>query len=103
MKYQLMVTNHRLREAVAASRAPPSSAPGAHAADGGEFPAADARGARESMRVVAATKNPTEPWGRRPYHRPDCREVTKPGTIAAHWTSYANAAAARFREADAIR
>jgi methylphosphotriester-DNA--protein-cysteine methyltransferase len=47
------------------------------------------------MQVVAATRNPTEPWGRRPYHRPDCSEVTKQGTVQSNWTTYPSVAAAK--------
>jgi len=47
------------------------------------------------MRVVAATKNPSEPHGRRPFHRPDCSHVTKIGTVRRNWTAYESAAAAR--------
>jgi hypothetical protein len=38
--------------------------------------------------VRAATNNPTEPWGPRPYHCPDCSEVTKSGTRPDNWERY---------------
>jgi hypothetical protein len=47
------------------------------------------------MEVVAATKNPGEPWGRRSYHRPDCPHVTKKGHVPGYWTRYPSSAAAR--------
>jgi hypothetical protein len=31
------------------------------------------------MEVVGATENPTQPWGPRPYHCPDCFYITKQG------------------------
>jgi len=40
------------------------------------------------MKFIAAAKNPTEPWGRRPYHRLNCSEVTKLGTVQRNWEPY---------------
>jgi len=47
------------------------------------------------MRVVAATKNPTQPHGRRPYHRPQCFYVTKEGVVEENWTEYPSCAEAQ--------
>lgn len=52
------------------------------------------------MRVIAATKNKSEPHGRRPYHRPDCWQVTRNATTRGqgtgdNWTFYPNCAAAQ--------
>lgn len=52
------------------------------------------------MRVVAATKNTTQPHGRRPYHSPHCFYVTKESTVKDNWTDYPSCAAA---EADRRR
>jgi hypothetical protein len=55
------------------------------------------------MKVVAATRNPTEPWGIRPYHRPECWYVTKAGHIDNNWTEYATAVAARADDREPCR
>ena len=47
------------------------------------------------MEVIAATKNPSEPRGRRPYHLLGCSYVTKIGHVPGYWTRYQNATAAR--------
>jgi len=44
--------------------------------------------AHPPSKIVAATENPTQPWGPRPYHCPDCSEVKKHGTVPAHWKEY---------------
>jgi hypothetical protein len=46
------------------------------------------------MEVVGATENPTQPWGPRPYHCPDCFYVTKPGAVPGYWVKYPNPASA---------
>ena len=37
------------------------------------------------MVVMVAALNPTMPHGWRPYHRPECRHVTKAGTVPENW------------------
>jgi hypothetical protein len=52
----------------------------------------------QPMKVVAATFNPTEPWGIRPYHRPDCSYVTKSSHVEGYWRDYDSAAEAQADE-----
>ena len=40
------------------------------------------------MEVVGATENPTQPWGPRPYHCPDCFYVRKQGAVPGNWVKY---------------
>ncbi len=44
--------------------------------------------------VIAATNNPTKPWGPRPYHCPDCAHVNKPQAVRKNWVRYASSAIA---------
>jgi hypothetical protein len=45
--------------------------------------------------ITAATKNPTQPWGPRPFHCSECREVTKRGVVGENWRSYLTVASAK--------
>ena len=45
-------------------------------------------GSDRSGKVVAATYNPTRPWGPRPYHRPECPYVNNSKSIPANWVAY---------------
>jgi hypothetical protein len=42
----------------------------------------------------AATNNPSRPHGPRPYHCPDCSEITKAHTVAGNWITYPDVASA---------
>jgi hypothetical protein len=52
--------------------------------------------AHPPTQVVAATENPTQPSGPRPYHCPDCSEVSKYGTVPGHWREYPDPIFARL-------
>ena len=39
-------------------------------------------------KLVAATWNPTQPWGPRPYHCPTCPEANKPDKVPSNWLDY---------------
>jgi len=45
-------------------------------------------------KVLAATLNPSQPWGPRPYHRPGCYYVRNTKTVVGHWVTYPNSTSA---------
>ncbi len=45
--------------------------------------------------LKAATGNPTQPRGPRPYHCPECSEVTNLRAVGRNWVEYSDAVAAR--------
>src|SRR4249920_755908 len=45
--------------------------------------------------LKAATGNPTQPWGPRPYHCPECPQIAKHFALDQNWVDYSNAAAAQ--------
>lgn len=45
-------------------------------------------------KLVAATYNPTKPWGPRPYHCPDCAHVSKTQAVPGNWISHPSIAEA---------
>lgn len=45
--------------------------------------------------VVAASENPTEPWGRRPFHCPNCFQTCRKDHNSLNWRSYSNIAKAK--------
>lgn len=49
-------------------------------------------------RVVVASENETEPWGRRPFHCPDCFQVKRKDHKQSNWRPFANVAQAEADE-----
>lgn len=47
--------------------------------------------------VKAATDNPTEPWGPRPFHCPECFYTQRQDTVPVYWHTYGNAPQARIQ------
>src|SRR5262245_57420608 len=48
-----------------------------------------------SETVKAATDNPMEPWGPRPFHCPECFQTRRRDTVASYWHSYRNVSEAQ--------
>ncbi len=46
-------------------------------------------------KVIAATENPTEPWGRRPFHCPECFQTRRKNANDLNWRAYSNVAKAQ--------
>lgn len=46
--------------------------------------------------VVVAKENRTEPWGRRPFHCPDCFQANRKDKNPLNWRHYPNVASAQF-------
>jgi hypothetical protein len=53
------------------------------------------RGHEHPHKIVMATDNPTEPWGPRPFHCPECYQVRKAGTVSGYWRKYKTPSAAQ--------